>query len=40
MAEGINQLRRYANQRDLGFPEGNEQLSPVRHCRSPAVAAN
>jgi type I restriction enzyme, R subunit len=25
MAEGINQLRRYANQRDLG-PEGNEQL--------------
>ncbi len=26
MAEGINQLRRYANQRDLGMPEGNEQL--------------
>jgi type I restriction enzyme R subunit len=26
MAEGINQLRRYANQRDLGAPEGNEQL--------------
>jgi type I restriction enzyme, R subunit len=26
MAEGINQLRRYANQRDLGVPEGNEQL--------------
>lgn len=26
MAEGINQLRRYANQRDLGLPEGNEQL--------------
>ncbi len=26
MAEGIDQLRRYANQRDLGTPEGNEQL--------------
>jgi type I restriction enzyme, R subunit len=26
MAEGTNQLRRYANQRDLGAPEGNEQL--------------
>ncbi len=26
MAEGINQLRRYANQRGLGVPEGNEQL--------------
>ncbi|WP_172651293.1 type I restriction endonuclease subunit R [Rhodococcus opacus] len=26
MAEGVNQLRRYANQRDLGAPEGNEQL--------------
>jgi type I restriction enzyme R subunit len=26
MAEGINQLRRYANQRDLGAPEGNEGL--------------
>lgn len=26
MAEGINQLRRYANQRSLGAPEGNEQL--------------
>lgn len=26
MAEGINQLRRYANQRDLGVTEGNEQL--------------
>jgi type I restriction enzyme, R subunit len=26
MAEGINQLRRYANQRDLGAPEGSEQL--------------
>lgn len=26
MAEGINQLRRYANQRDLGMPEGNESL--------------
>jgi type I restriction enzyme, R subunit len=26
MAEGINQLRRYGNQRDLGSPEGNEQL--------------
>jgi type I restriction enzyme R subunit len=26
MAEGINQLRRYANQRDFGVPEGNEQL--------------
>ena len=26
MAEGINQLRRYANQRGLGLPEGNEQL--------------
>lgn len=26
MAEGIDQLRRYANQRDLGIPEGNEQL--------------
>ena len=26
MAEGVNQLRRYANQRDLGVPEGNEQL--------------
>ena len=26
MAEGINQLRRYANQRGLGMPEGNEQL--------------
>lgn len=26
MAEGINQLRRYANQRDLGVPEGSEQL--------------
>jgi type I restriction enzyme R subunit len=26
MAEGINQLRRYANQRDLGAPEGNERL--------------
>jgi type I restriction enzyme R subunit len=26
MAEGINQLRRYANQRGLGAPEGNEQL--------------
>ena len=26
MAEGINQLRRYANQRDLGVPEGNEHL--------------
>jgi len=26
MAEGINQLRRYANQRDLGAAEGNEQL--------------
>ncbi len=26
MAEGINQLRRYANQRALGMPEGNEQL--------------
>lgn len=26
MAEGINQLRRYANQRNLGAPEGNEKL--------------
>ncbi|MCZ4558172.1 HsdR family type I site-specific deoxyribonuclease [Rhodococcus maanshanensis] len=26
MAEGINQLRRYANQRDFGAPEGNERL--------------
>ncbi|MFI8565178.1 type I restriction endonuclease subunit R [Rhodococcus sp. NPDC078407] len=26
MAEGINQLRRYANQRDLGAPEGSERL--------------
>ncbi|MCX3287482.1 HsdR family type I site-specific deoxyribonuclease [Streptomyces sp. NEAU-H22] len=26
MAEGITQLRRYANQRHLGLPEGNEQL--------------
>lgn len=26
MAEGINQLRRYANQRGLGAAEGNEQL--------------
>lgn len=26
MAEGISQLRRYANQRYLGLPEGNEQL--------------
>lgn len=26
MAEGINQLRRYANQRDLGAAEGNERL--------------
>ena len=26
MAEGITQLRRYANQRDLGAPEGNERL--------------
>lgn len=26
MAEGINQLRRYANQRNLGQPEGNESL--------------
>ena len=26
MAEGINQLRRYANQRELGQPEGNESL--------------
>ncbi|WP_368680482.1 HsdR family type I site-specific deoxyribonuclease (plasmid) [Rhodococcus opacus] len=26
MVEGINQLRRYANQRDLGAPEGNERL--------------
>ncbi|HZM55523.1 MAG TPA: HsdR family type I site-specific deoxyribonuclease [Acidimicrobiales bacterium] len=26
MAEGIDQLRRCANQRDLGAPEGNEQL--------------
>jgi type I restriction enzyme, R subunit len=26
MAEGVNQLRRYANQRDLGVSEGNEQL--------------
>jgi type I restriction enzyme R subunit len=26
MAEGIHQLRRYANQRDLGQPEGNESL--------------
>lgn len=26
IAEGINQLRRYANQRHLGLPEGNEQL--------------
>jgi type I restriction enzyme R subunit len=26
MAEGIIQLRRYANQRDLGMPEGNESL--------------
>lgn len=26
MAEGINQLRRYANQRSLGAPEGNERL--------------
>ncbi|MGW4654409.1 type I restriction endonuclease subunit R [Streptomyces sp. NPDC004279] len=26
MAEGITQLRRYANQRNLGLPEGNEQL--------------
>jgi len=26
MAEGIKQLRRYANQRGLGAPEGNEQL--------------
>ncbi|MHA7141058.1 type I restriction endonuclease subunit R [Arthrobacter sp. Sr33] len=26
MAEGINQLRRYANRRDLGAPEGNERL--------------
>jgi len=26
MAEGIDQLRRYANQRNLGAPEGNEQL--------------
>lgn len=34
MAEGIDQLRRYANQRDLGAPEGSEQLfldQPVRH---------
>ncbi|MBI3224369.1 MAG: type I restriction endonuclease subunit R [Mycolicibacterium cosmeticum] len=26
MAEGINQLRRYANQRDLGASEGNERM--------------
>ena len=26
MAEGIKQLRRYANQRGMGMPEGNEQL--------------
>lgn len=26
MAAGIEQLRRYANQRDLGYPEGNERL--------------
>ncbi|BAC17069.1 type I site-specific deoxyribonuclease, HsdR family [Corynebacterium efficiens YS-314] len=26
MTEGITQLRRYANQRHLGLPEGNEQL--------------
>ncbi|WP_068278894.1 type I restriction endonuclease subunit R [Aldersonia kunmingensis] len=26
MGEGINQLRRYANQRALGAPEGNERL--------------
>ncbi|MDG9713155.1 type I restriction endonuclease subunit R [Streptomyces sp. DH10] len=26
MAEGITQLRRYANQRHLGLPEGNDQL--------------
>ncbi|MFJ6172149.1 type I restriction endonuclease subunit R [Curtobacterium sp. NPDC092190] len=26
MAEGIKQLRRYANQRGLGLPEGNESL--------------
>ena len=26
MIDGINQLRRYANQRDLGAPEGNERL--------------
>lgn len=26
LAEGIGQLRRYANQRDLGLPEGNESL--------------
>lgn len=26
MGEGINQLRRYTNQRDLGMPEGNESL--------------
>lgn len=26
MAEGVNQLRRYANQRGLGAAEGNEQL--------------
>ncbi|KRE72689.1 type I restriction endonuclease [Arthrobacter sp. Soil762] len=26
MAEGIKQLRRYANQRDLGMPEGSESL--------------
>jgi type I restriction enzyme, R subunit len=26
MAEGIDQLRRYANRRNLGAPEGNEQL--------------
>jgi type I restriction enzyme R subunit len=32
MAEGIDQLRRYANQRDLGAPEGNEQLFWTNQC--------
>jgi len=40
MAEGINQLRRYANQRDLGAPEGNEQSSPHTRVSSPSSSTS
>jgi hypothetical protein len=40
MAEGINQLRRYANQRDLGFRRATSNCSLYRTAARRLVAAN